>query len=115
MARTLGSLDPAWIQRCQESPKKREFPKNWEFPREKEELDPGSVGNSGRKRPRESGDTEETPAKLRRGLEIPKKSGIRKIRDEREEEEEEESQNAPGKIPGKAENLEKPKAARKTR
>ncbi|XP_014117701.1 PREDICTED: ATP-dependent DNA helicase Q4, partial [Pseudopodoces humilis] len=120
VAQTLGSLDPGWIQRCQESPKK------WEFPAgsvtEKEEIQPESIGNSVRKRPREGGGTGEAPAKLRRGLQgsDPGIFGMRRIQKENGDEGEwPESQNGAGKAPERLEKIleeeKKPKPTRRTR
>ncbi|XP_058686011.1 ATP-dependent DNA helicase Q4 [Poecile atricapillus] len=123
VAQTLGSLDPGWIQRCQESPKKREFPAGSMM--EKEEIQPESIGNSVRKRPREGGGAPEAPAKLRRGLQgsDPGIFGMRQIQKENEDEGEgPESQNGAGKAPDRLEKIleeeekeEKPKPTRRTR
>ncbi|XP_023801023.1 ATP-dependent DNA helicase Q4-like, partial [Cyanistes caeruleus] len=120
VAQTLGSLDPGWIQRCQESPKKREFPAG--SATEKEEIQPQSVGNSVRKRPREGGGATEAPAKLRRSLQgsDPGIFGMRQIQKENEDEGEWlESQNGAGKAPDRLEKIlekeEKPKPTRRTR
>ncbi|XP_009466920.1 PREDICTED: ATP-dependent DNA helicase Q4 [Nipponia nippon] len=64
VARTLGSLDPAWLQRCQGTP-------GDEGVMAGATQEPGgreaSVGDSGRKRPRgDGGDGAAAPAKLRR-------------------------------------------------
>ncbi|CAN8183556.1 unnamed protein product [Coccothraustes coccothraustes] len=115
VARTLRSLDPAWIQRCQEFPEK---------PREFSGRGEESLGNSGRKRARDEEEEEEgtTPAKLCRR--IPGIPGIPRI-PELEEEEKEKSQSGAEKVLDKSrkfleqeeeeEEEEKPKATRRTR
>uniref|UniRef100_A0A674GSU0 DNA 3'-5' helicase n=1 Tax=Taeniopygia guttata TaxID=59729 RepID=A0A674GSU0_TAEGU len=72
VGRTLASLDPDWIRRCEEIPENpREFPSDF-----------GNFGNLGKKRPRDGAGAAAAPAKLRR---IPEISA-------REREEEEKSQ-----------------------
>uniref|UniRef100_A0A8C3U2S3 DNA 3'-5' helicase n=1 Tax=Catharus ustulatus TaxID=91951 RepID=A0A8C3U2S3_CATUS len=130
VAKTLGSLDPGWIERCQEFVEKTE-----EFPEKPKSAEKGeileSVGNSARKRPREGGGAAEIPAKLRRGLREsnPGISGMRKnlgifgMREIQEGNEDEgerpEFQSGAGKVKKrsgkKVEEEEKSKPARKTR
>ncbi|XP_041876800.1 ATP-dependent DNA helicase Q4 isoform X2 [Corvus kubaryi] len=123
VAQTLRSLDPGWLQRCQESPENREFPAG--SVREKGEIHAASIGNSVRKRPREDGGAAEAPAKLRRGPQgsDPGIFGVRSIQEENEGEEEQlESRKEAGKAADRLEKIleeeekeEKPKPTRRGR
>ncbi|XP_030820644.1 LOW QUALITY PROTEIN: ATP-dependent DNA helicase Q4 [Camarhynchus parvulus] len=83
VAQTLASLDPAWIQRCEESQK------TWEFSGPAAEV----LGNVGRKRPRDGDGDVEAPAKVGRES----KPGIPELRENPEKEKEKEKEE--GKIP----------------
>ncbi|XP_072781199.1 ATP-dependent DNA helicase Q4 isoform X2 [Taeniopygia guttata] len=65
VGRTLASLDPDWIRRCEEIPENPQ-----EFP-----ADFGNFGNFGKKRPRDGAGTTAAPAKLRRIPEISAREG----------------------------------------
>ncbi|XP_031948637.1 ATP-dependent DNA helicase Q4 isoform X6 [Corvus moneduloides] len=123
VAQTLRSLDPGWLQRCQESPENQEFPAG--SVREKGEIHTASIGNSVRKRPREGGGAAEAPAKLQRGPQgsDPGIFGVRSIQEENEGEEEQlESRKEAGKAADRLEKIleeeekeEKPKPTRRGR
>lgn len=106
VAQRLRSLDPGWLQRCQESPENREFPAG--SVREKGEIPTSSIGNSMRKRPREGGGAAEAPAKLQRGLQGSDLGifGMRRIQEENEDEGEQlESQKEAGKAADRLEKI----------
>ncbi|XP_065525170.1 ATP-dependent DNA helicase Q4 isoform X2 [Lathamus discolor] len=137
LAQTLGSLDPAWLQRCQGAPMGEETKPG---PTQKEEEQGEGVcappkqeeggGDSNRKRPRGAEEGQEAPAKLRRCHRGSAKGAVgagnggrkEKKKSEEEEEEEKEEQEELRKVMEPLENLlgeveeeeeEKPRCTRK--
>ncbi|XP_053916305.1 ATP-dependent DNA helicase Q4 isoform X2 [Cuculus canorus] len=131
VARRMGSLDPAWLQRCQETPEDKETTlggtqgEGGGAPLEKDVGGTTLVGDSRRKRPLgDGGGGMETPAKLRRGSSeraFGAANGMNRSEEEEEEEEErvvtpKESRKASDRLEnilGEVEEEEKPRPTRR--